>query len=386
MPQKQGEGKIEWCHFTWNPIKGKCGYDCDYCLPWETKILMADYSEKSISAIQIGDEVLGVGGEDVLGKFGRLQRSQVVECGDRLAATIVIETADDSLECTPEHPIYCRSAAMTRSTDYKKARAVSPYDRLFYVGRPRCGRKQDGLILGRTMKGLGRSMVDSVRRGRETTVFNIETSTSNYFANGFLVHNCYMKAMRERFSVNEELRIDEKELDWTPPIDTNIFVCSSLDIMHPRIPSSWIEKVMVAIEKNPQCLYYLLSKNPRRYGEWMLPENAWMGTTVDGLPFTEENFYNLKIVPPYGVKAARKFVSFEPLKGFPDAVMGDMEADWGNFGWIIIGADSSRGAEKPPDEWADRLISLARSHNIPVFVKDNYKYHTVIKEFPGGKP
>ena len=28
---KQGEGKIDWCDYTWNPIGGKCLYECEYC-------------------------------------------------------------------------------------------------------------------------------------------------------------------------------------------------------------------------------------------------------------------------------------------------------------------------------------------------------------------
>lgn len=196
---------------------------------------------------------------------------------------------------------------------------------------------------------------------------------------------CYMKEMRNRFPLNEELRLDAKELAWIPPARSKIFVCSSLDIMHPAVPRAWINEVIETMAHNLQSTYLLLTKNPRKYAKWkLLPANVWMGTTVDGLPFTEANFYDLKIVPPYGVKGARKFVSFEPLVDFPHAAM-DMEAAWYNFGWIIIGGDSSKGAEKPPDEWADELISKARFHDIPVFVKDNYKYHTVIKEFPQGE-
>jgi len=50
--------------------------------------------------------------------------------------------------------------------------------------------------------------------------------------------------------------------------------------------------------------------------------------------------------------------------------------------WIIIGADSTRGAKKPPQKWADWLIETAMEYNIPVFIKDNYGYPEIIKEFP----
>lgn len=31
LPNKQGEGKIDWTDFTWNPVKGRCYNDCFYC-------------------------------------------------------------------------------------------------------------------------------------------------------------------------------------------------------------------------------------------------------------------------------------------------------------------------------------------------------------------
>ena len=31
MASKQGAGKIDWTDWTWNPIKGRCGFSCEYC-------------------------------------------------------------------------------------------------------------------------------------------------------------------------------------------------------------------------------------------------------------------------------------------------------------------------------------------------------------------
>ncbi len=49
---------------------------------------------------------------------------------------------------------------------------------------------------------------------------------------------------------------------------------------------------------------------------------------------------------------------------------------------IIIGANSTRGAKKPPKEWADILIDYARNTNTAVWMKDNYGYPERIKEWP----
>ena len=68
-----------------------------------------------------------------------------------------------------------------------------------------------------------------------------------------------------------------------------------------------------------------------------------------------------------------KFISFEPLIKYPSQVfnpLGDWE--WKEIDWIIIGADSRRGAKKPPVRWASDLIQMARDHDVSVWVKDNY--------------
>ena len=72
-----------------------------------------------------------------------------------------------------------------------------------------------------------------------------------------------------------------------------------------------------------------------------------------------------------------RFVSFEPLLGDPENILQLIK----ELDWIIIGADSNQGADKPPMEWANSLIEAARANNVPVFVKDNYGYRVRIKEF-----
>ena len=31
MLNKQGPDRIDWTDYTWNPVKGLCKHDCDYC-------------------------------------------------------------------------------------------------------------------------------------------------------------------------------------------------------------------------------------------------------------------------------------------------------------------------------------------------------------------
>ena len=62
------------------------------------------------------------------------------------------------------------------------------------------------------------------------------------------------------------------------------------------------------------------------------------------------------------------FISCEPLLG-PIKPEGIDCLDW-----LIIGANSTRGAKKPKTEWAERLRGEAYANNIPVFVKNNWPW------------
>jgi len=140
------------------------------------------------------------------------------------------------------------------------------------------------------------------------------------------------------------------------------------------VKSEHIDDVLdVCVTFAPWHTYLFLTKNPKRYGDFRAIENGWYGTTVDGTERTEKNRRDLVYYSQVGM--AGRFISFEPL-------LAPVEPDLFGIQWIIIGADSTRGAVKPPDKWADRLIELAREENIPVWVKDNYKYQVQIKEKP----
>lgn len=151
-----------------------------------------------------------------------------------------------------------------------------------------------------------------------------------------------------------------------------IFVSSMGDLFGEWVPSRWIDDVLeVCAIYAPWHIYQFLTKNPKRYREHLATENCWYGTTDDGTARTKNNIRDLVVAMP----EPRRFVSFEPLI---EAVSPDLSG----IQWVIIGADSTRGAIKPPKEWADKIIDLAWKKNIPVFVKDNYNYPVRIKQMP----
>ncbi len=189
---------------------------------------------------------------------------------------------------------------------------------------------------------------------------------------------CYMRRMEARFPGMMEPKFkpayldDFKRTKKVRPGD-KIFVGSSADMWGTWVLNDHIKQVLDVVRENKQLTFQFLTKNPDRYGEFSLPSNAWAGTSIDGTARTAGNVFKLSCSVS---NANLKFVSFEPLLAQPVVPL-----DY--IGWIIIGANSNKGEPKPPDEWADVLINQARFLGIPVFVKDNYKYHTLVKEFPG---
>lgn len=197
---------------------------------------------------------------------------------------------------------------------------------------------------------------------------------------------CYMKRMEKRFSGIMEPKFKPQYIDSflaskkVKPGD-KVFVGSSGDMWGEWVPYSWIAPVISIADQRPDVTFQFLTKNPAMYGNWKLNQtNCWFGTSVDGTPATRRN---LDLLIRNTQHAKVRFVSFEPLlkdvSVFKNIVNNICLLDW-----IIIGADSNKGAKQPPIEWAESLINTARTYNIPVFVKDNYKYKEIIKEFPKG--
>lgn len=194
---------------------------------------------------------------------------------------------------------------------------------------------------------------------------------------------CYMLRMEKRFKDIMKPTFHKNRLNDINNLKkpSNIFVGSSGDMWGQWVSKDWIQTVLNIIIKYPQHNFQFLTKNPKRYGNFNLPENGIYGTTIDG---TEKTIWNLRILLQHiswSVQPELKvFVSFEPLlKRIPfHTIINDFEF----INWIIIGANSNKGADKPPLHWAGGLIALAEEFGIPVFIKNNYFYPDKFKEIP----
>jgi protein gp37/ParB-like chromosome segregation protein Spo0J len=204
------------------------------------------------------------------------------------------------------------------------------------------------------------------------------------------LHNCpycYARDISERFAgttafpngFTPTLRADRLSapLNGTPrasedPRERRIFTGSMTDLFGRWVPPEWINAVLDVTRRAQQWEFLMLTKFPKRMAEFEIPDNVWMGTTVDcqaRVAAAESAFAN--------VKAKVRWLSCEPL------IEPLRFKHLDRFDLLVIGG-ASPSAETPrwipPYNWLHDLQSQADEAGCAVFMKSNlYR-----KEEPGG--
>jgi protein gp37 len=205
----------------------------------------------------------------------------------------------------------------------------------------------------------------------------------------------------------------------------NIFVVSMGDLFGSWVPESWIDEVFQSCFNADHHRYMFLTKNPKRYNsiidytageergteEIEIWNNMWFGTTIT-CQADMERIKNLEIF-----SEGHKFLSIEPLQekieldlsGIHCPVCGSINVyqdnpattpagippyycdDCGEWEgqeparlieWVIVGAETGRGAKPPEPEWVQSIIDQCRDAGIPIFLKNNLNWPMRIQEFP----
>jgi protein gp37 len=160
-----------------------------------------------------------------------------------------------------------------------------------------------------------------------------------------------------------KIRLDHKALAmperWRKP--RRIFVNSMSDLFHDGVPATFIAKVWSVMEKTPWHTYQILTKRPGRMADVttslpVLP-NVWLGTSVENADYLD------RLDALRGVRAAVRFVSFEPLLGSVAA------ADLADIHWAIVGGESGPRARPMAEEWVDEIEALCRDAGAAFFFK-----------------
>jgi protein gp37 len=156
-----------------------------------------------------------------------------------------------------------------------------------------------------------------------------------------------------------------------------IFIAPSGDIMGKWIPFQFIYDMFKTMNKCPQHIFQLLTKNPERYQEIiesLFTPNIWIGTSVTRM----DDIGRIKILKDIPGPAV-KFISFEPLMEY-------VTCDLTGIDWVIIGAKTVRNAYTAENlfiskEFARHLIKQVPAR-IPIFIKPNLKWNCDIKKMP----
>jgi len=227
--------------------------------------------------------------------------------------------------------------------------------------------------------------------------------------------NCYAKYFSWRIARIAEARHDEpyagkyRELvtrtgtRWTGKIawfperlkepygrdkrNERIFLGSMTDLFHPNVGTWMLDKIFDVIRETPNSTYLILTKRPtltRKYwtrlGKEWRPDNVWLGVTAENQKRADERIPELLAIPGVAVR----FVSAEPLL---EAIDFRQYMNGNSIDWIIVGAETGRGAREFRIEWGYQVLAQARNEGIPFFFK-NLRGRAVppenlyVREFP----
>ncbi|NBW17172.1 MAG: DUF5131 family protein [Caulobacteraceae bacterium] len=178
-----------------------------------------------------------------------------------------------------------------------------------------------------------------------------------------------------RFAAPKNTKVPQKSEEDTA--FKNVFTGSMADIFGRWVPADWIDLVIDAVRGNPQWNFLFLTKFPQRVHEFgQMPDNAWMGTTVD----CQERVANAeKAFAKMG--GGIKWLSIEPMLTPLKFTRLDL------FDWVVIGGASKSAqtpAWVPPFDWIADLHAQARAAGCAVYHKDNLCLgdELRLKEFP----
>jgi protein gp37 len=154
----------------------------------------------------------------------------------------------------------------------------------------------------------------------------------------------------------------------------NVFTCSMADLFGRWVPIEWINAVMNSVKSHEEWNFLFLTKFPQRLSEIEIPDNAWMGTTVDlqaRVANAEKAFDKVKC----GVRWLSVEPMIEPLK-FERLDL---------FDWVVIGgasASSKAPAWMPPYRWIEDLVRQCDEAKVPVYFKSNLGIANRVLELP----
>lgn len=197
--------------------------------------------------------------------------------------------------------------------------------------------------------------------------------------------NCYADVYGNRFGVKWGPRGDRRRTsaeNWRKPLVWNrraerdgvrqkVFCASLADVFEERSDLvEWRNQLFSFIESTPWLDWLLLTKRPRYawlyfgFGRYSLkngcremPQNIWIGTTVENQLQADKRIHELVKIP-----ARVRFLSMEPL-------LGPVDLDLDDIGWVIVGGESGPCAREMKSEWVLSIRDQCAAASVPFFFK-----------------
>ena len=191
--------------------------------------------------------------------------------------------------------------------------------------------------------------------------------------------NCYAEVMARRLrgmglnkyrnGFNITLHSDALSEPETVAKPTMFFVYSMGDLFHKNVPFWFIDSVMNRIETCSQHTFQLLTKRPDIMADFFrlerdVPENAWIGTTVECAD-TKHRIDTLREIGTFNKCKCKvtRFLSCEPLL----SDLGDL--DLKGIDWVIVGGESGSKARPMKKEWVLNIKRQCDEQGVPFFFK-----------------
>lgn len=249
----------------------------------------------------------------------------------------------------------------------------------FSLTNPSLSRKKN--ILG-TAKFFSESKIKEVEKIGEEEVYNLETTSSTFFANGFASHNCWARKFTERFNRKFTPSLNEMRLLSPPNVKEGemVFVVSNGDLFCAGMKDEWIERVLNA-SSSIEGIPLFLTKNPSRFNDFvhLMPERSILGATVetnlDKLITWDVPKPSVRLLSLRETRWDKKFISIEPVMDFNYLFSDEIGIIKPQF--VAIGYDNYNcGLEEPPLKKVDSLIrQLEEDYKIKVYKKSIRKAH-----------
>jgi len=183
---------------------------------------------------------------------------------------------------------------------------------------------------------------------------------------------CYARQVAKRSKCPKcrtfEPHFHRERLENTARKPSTIFIGSMCDLWGDWVPAQWIKEIRVIVQ-NSQHTLLTLTKNPKRYLEFDLPENMWCGVTIEGTMESLHRAEMFQYVWQQTKTFNKGFASFEPLLEDCGECFSSAFSE-GVYKGIIIGPLNHKGQTVTKREWILNLTELAVEAGVPVFHKE----------------